>query len=88
MQVEVARNGTRVAIAVRDRGVGIAPQDRSRIFRKFVRGAGAIASGEKGTGIGLAILQHVIKGHGGEVRLESELGKGSTFTILLPLGES
>ena len=88
VQVEVARNGRRVAIAVKDHGVGIAPQDRSRIFRKFVRGAGAMASGEKGTGIGLAILQHVIKAHGGEVRLESEPGQGSTFTLLLPSGES
>ena len=87
VQVAVARNGARVAIAVKDRGVGIAPQDHSRIFRKFVRGAGAMASGEKGTGIGLAILQHVVKAHGVEVRLESEPGQGSTFTLLLPSGE-
>ncbi len=88
VRVELARNGTRVAIAVRDRGVGIPRRERKKIFHRFERGAGAIASGSKGTGVGLAIVQHVAKGHRGEVRLESEPGRGSTFTLLLPAGES
>jgi signal transduction histidine kinase len=88
VRVQVARNGTRVAIAVRDQGVGIPRQERKRIFRRFERGAGAVASGLKGTGVGLAIVRHVAKGHRGEVRLESEPGRGSTFTLLLPAGES
>jgi hypothetical protein len=54
VRVEVARNGTRVAIAVRDQGVGIPRRERKKIFHKFERGAGAIASGRKGTGVGLA----------------------------------
>ncbi len=88
VRVEVSRNGTRVAIAVRDQGVGIPRRERKRIFRKFERGAGAIVSGQKGTGVGLAIVQHVARGHRGEIRLESEPGRGSTFTLLLPAGDS
>jgi two-component system phosphate regulon sensor histidine kinase PhoR len=76
-----------VAIRVRDRGFGIPPSERKRIFRKFVRGSSARAYGVKGTGIGLAMVRHIVDAHGGKVTVESEPGKGSTFTILLPKGE-
>jgi signal transduction histidine kinase len=76
-----------VAIRVRDRGFGIPPSERKRIFRKFVRGSSARAYGVKGTGIGLAMVKHIVDAHGGKVIVESEPGKGSTFTILLPKGE-
>ena len=85
--LEVSRNGTCVAIAVQDQGCGIAPEEQKKIFKKFVRSASAVESSTKGTGIGLAIVNHVVKGHRGEVRLESEPGRGSTFTLLLPVGE-
>jgi len=86
VQVEVEA-GNPVAIRVRDRGFGIPPSERKRIFRKFVRGSSAKASGVKGTGIGLAMVKHIVDAHGGKVIVESEPGKGSTFTILLPKGE-
>jgi signal transduction histidine kinase len=87
VQVEVSRNATLTAIAVSDNGPGIPPEDRKRIFKKFVRGASAVSSGAQGTGIGLSIVQHVIQGQQGQVRLDSEHGRGSTFTLLLPVGE-
>jgi signal transduction histidine kinase len=88
IQVQLGRDNGRVAISVRDEGPGIAPADRQRIFQKFVRGAGARESGIKGTGVGLAMVDRIVRAHGGEIRLESEPGRGSTFTMLLPAGES
>jgi len=79
--------GNQVAIRVRDRGFGIPPSEKDRIFRKFVRGSGAKVHGVKGTGIGLAMIKHIVDAHGGKVFVVSEPGKGSTFTILLPGGD-
>ena len=85
--VETAREGRRLSIRVRDQGLGIPADEQKEIFRKFVRGARAKAENIKGTGIGLAMVSHIVKAHGGEVRLESQPGAGSTFTIILPLKE-
>jgi signal transduction histidine kinase len=73
-----------VKISVRDRGVGVPPADQRRIFDKFARGANAAAIGAKGTGLGLAMVQHIVGAHGGNVQVESTPGDGSTFTITLP----
>jgi two-component system phosphate regulon sensor histidine kinase PhoR len=78
-----ARKGS-TEIAVSDRGLGVAADEQREIFRQFVRGRDARARGIKGTGIGLAMVRHIVHGHGGRVRLESAPGKGSTFTIVLP----
>ena len=86
VQIEVEA-GNPVAIRVRDQGFGILPSERGRILRKFVRGSSAKACGVKGTGIGLAMVKHIVDAHAGKVLVESEPGKGSTFTILLPSGE-
>jgi signal transduction histidine kinase len=75
----------RVAIAVRDQGTGIPASERAAIFEKFVRGSSADGSSAKGTGIGLAMVRHIVEAHRGEVRVESEVGHGSTFTIFLPV---
>ncbi|MCP5110457.1 MAG: ATP-binding protein, partial [bacterium] len=72
-------------IRVRDRGAGIAADEQAVIFNKFVRGAATKAAAVKGTGLGLAMVDHIVKAHGGEVRLESETGKGSTFIVRLPV---
>ena len=83
--VEMARERGRLAIRVRDQGMGIPASEQKEIFKRFVRGTGSRAANIQGTGIGLAMARHIIEAHDGEIRLESELGKGSTFTILLPL---
>ncbi|MBL8177978.1 MAG: HAMP domain-containing histidine kinase [Bryobacterales bacterium] len=76
-----------IAIKVKDRGLGVADHEKKAIFGKFVRGTAATASNAKGSGVGLAMVRHIVAAHGGEVRLESKPGQGSTFTILLPAVE-
>src|SRR5262249_54819392 len=82
--VEWAAEGERIAIRVRDRGLGIPPAEREQIFQKFVRGAAATEANVKGTGVGLAMVRHVVTAHGGDIKVESEPGAGRTFTMLLP----
>ena len=83
VDVTVAKRGHRIAIAVRDRGIGVAPGERKAIFDQFHRGAEARRRGIPGTGIGLAIVDHIVRAHGGSVEIESEPGHGSTFTMML-----
>jgi signal transduction histidine kinase len=71
-------------MAVRDTGSGIAPADLSRVFDRFYRGDRARARSEGGTGLGLSIVQQLVEAHGGMVRVESEPGRGATFTVTLP----
>jgi signal transduction histidine kinase len=73
----------RAEISVKDSGLGIPRNEHRDIFRKFVRGAAAKAHAIKGTGVGLAMVKHIVECHGGEIHLESEPGAGSTFTIVL-----
>ena len=81
----MARERGRLAIRVRDQGMGIPASEQKEIFKRFVRGTGSRAANIQGTGIGLAMARHIIEAHDGEIRLESKPGRGSTFTILLPL---
>lgn len=82
--IDLFKEDGRAAIRVRDRGPGIPASERKDIFKKFTRGEAARQAGIEGTGIGLAMVRRIIAAHGGEVRLESEPGRGSTFTLLLP----
>jgi signal transduction histidine kinase len=82
--VQLAEKGRHLEIAVRDRGVGIPGNEQRRIFDKFVRGRAARESNIRGTGIGLAVARQIVRAHGGEITVESEPGKGSTFRVLLP----
>jgi signal transduction histidine kinase len=86
VQVQWRIEKSHVAIRVRDRGPGIPASEKRAIFRKFVRGSTAEAANVKGSGVGLAMVRHIVAAHGGDVTLASEPGSGSVFTILLPLG--
>jgi signal transduction histidine kinase len=85
IELSVRRQQQSVAIAVRDEGLGIPRHERKEIFRKFVRGEQARKLGIKGTGLGLAMVSHIVKAHGGAVEVESEEGRGSTFRVVLPM---
>ncbi len=81
--VEATGDAQGIAIRVRDQGPGIPLEEQPRIFDKFVRGVHARESGAKGTGLGLAMVRHIVRAHGGDVSLESEPGRGSTFTLTM-----
>lgn len=85
--VHLSRHGNGVAIHVHDDGFGISAEEQRTIFEKFVRGAASKELNVSGTGIGLAMAQHIVRTHGGEVVLESAPGKGTTFTIQLPMAD-
>ena len=77
-----------VELVVTDTGIGIAPEDQTHVFEKFYRATNEDVQTITGTGLGLAIAREVARMHGGDIRLESELGHGSTFTIELPFASS
>src|SRR5688572_9583252 len=74
-----------VRIAVQDNGLGIAAREHKRIFQKFYRVDDRLSRGKEGSGLGLAIVKHVVKAHRGHIELRSAPGKGSVFTIVLPV---
>ena len=88
VRVEWKKEDERVAISVVDRGSGIPRKEHQAIFRKFVRGRAAAAGHVQGTGVGLSMAQEIVRAHRGEIRLDSEVGRGSTFTIVLPAGRN
>ena len=83
--IGVGRSADLVEISVTDQGIGIPERDRDRIFERFYRVDPARSRETGGTGLGLSIVKHVVQNHGGEVRVWSVEGSGSTFTIRLPL---
>jgi signal transduction histidine kinase len=85
IEVEVTRAGGFGVVSVRDRGIGIPAGFQRKIFTKFFRIQTDAGSGPQGTGLGLAIVDHVMRGHDGFVRVDSEPGRGSTFTLHFPL---
>jgi signal transduction histidine kinase len=87
IRLEMKHEDNRLAIAVRDRGLGIPEEEQKKIFSKFFRGSASKATGIKGTGIGLAMVLHIVRAHGGEIAVESTPGRGSTFVLVLPIIE-
>ena len=88
--IDVTVTGARseVRISVRDHGIGIPAAERKKIFEKFYRVGSGLVHDVKGSGLGLSIVQHVAQAHGGRVEVESEVGAGSAFTIILPFRTS
>jgi signal transduction histidine kinase len=85
--VDLEGQANRVSIAVRDRGLGIPVHEQREVFNNFVRGADSKERHIKGTGIGLAMVRHIVQAHGGEILLTSEPGQGSRFTMVLHSAE-
>ena len=81
----VIANDRHVRISVKDNGPGIEATEHKRIFQKFYRVDDRLSREREGSGLGLAIVKHVVKAHRGRVDVESKLGEGSTFTLVLPL---
>jgi two-component system OmpR family sensor kinase len=79
---------TQARVSVIDHGIGIALEDQSRIFDRFYRTDNARAHTKKGTGLGLSICAWIVESHHGRIEVQSKIGEGSTFTVLLPLAPS
>jgi two-component system, OmpR family, phosphate regulon sensor histidine kinase PhoR len=84
VEVILREDGDFLVLQVRDTGIGISPEDQHRIFDKFYRVESEQTTGISGSGLGLSIVKVIVEKHGGRVWVESEIGKGSTFTVLLP----
>jgi signal transduction histidine kinase len=84
--VRVREDDTRVVLEVADTGVGIPADELPRVFERFHRVAGNVGRTHEGTGIGLALVRELVSLHGGEVTVDSAVGRGSTFRVALPKG--
>ncbi len=82
--VSVERVGDEAVLTCSDTGIGIAAQEQAHLFEEFLRSTDPAAIAQPGTGLGLAIVHRVVERHRGRIELESELGRGSTFRVLLP----
>ena len=85
IRVVSGSNDRHAIISVIDEGIGIAPGEREKIFERFHRVGTGLVHDVKGNGLGLSIVKHIIEAHNGRVVVESEVGRGSKFTIMLPL---
>ena len=78
-----ARNGS-VCFAVEDNGIGLTPRESKRVFHRFYQTDQGLSRSASGCGLGLSIVQSIVEAHHGSVHVESEPGRGSTFTIEIP----
>ena len=85
IRLATGSEGDRAWIAVTDEGPGIAPEDQPHVFDRFWRADKGLSRADGGTGLGLAIVRQIAESHGGEVRLQSKVGVGSSFVIWLPV---
>jgi len=84
VRVAVSQNDTHVTIEVSDTGVGIDPEQHARIFESFYQVDSTLTKNAQGTGLGLAVVRQIAELHDGSVVIESEVGQGSVFRVILP----
>jgi signal transduction histidine kinase len=85
LSITTDRRGSDLSVEIADRGIGIPRAEQTRIFEKFYRVGNGLVHDVKGSGLGLSLVKHIIEAHKGTISVESDVGKGSRFTILLPL---
>jgi signal transduction histidine kinase len=85
VEIGVERRGDDLGYWVRDTGIGIAPDQLEAVFGEFRQGDATVAAEFGGTGLGLSITRRFVEMHGGRIRVESEQGRGSTFSFTIPL---
>src|SRR5262245_46800472 len=88
IKVALHRDGNQVALSIRDTGIGISEDEIPRLFERFHRVEGAKGRTDEGTGIGLALVQELIKLHQGSIDVVTSTGHGTTFTVRLPFGSA
>jgi signal transduction histidine kinase len=88
VRIRAGAAGPQAFVVVKDTGMGMSPEERERAFDYAFRGAGAVAAGTRGKGLGLAVTKEILESNGGKISLSSEAGYGSEVTILLPYQRS
>jgi two-component system phosphate regulon sensor histidine kinase PhoR len=86
--VTISRKMERILIGVRDYGYGIRKEDQEKVFSRFYRAGDELTHNVKGSGIGLTIVRQIVEAHHGKVTVESALGKGSLFSVQLPINQT
>jgi signal transduction histidine kinase len=84
LSITTDRRGTDLSVEIVDRGIGIPRAEQAKIFEKFYRVGNGLVHDVKGSGLGLSLVKHIVEAHKGTISVESDVGKGSRFTILLP----
>jgi two-component system OmpR family sensor kinase len=84
VEVEIGRTGGDITVRVSDRGVGIAPEELEGVFERFRRGGNAAEMNEEGLGLGLPLAKAIVEAHKGRIKMESQVGEGTTVTVALP----
>jgi len=84
VRIRAGAAGPQAFVVVKDTGMGMSPEERARAFDYAFRGSGAVASGTRGKGLGLAVTKEILEANGGKISLSSEAGYGSEVTIMLP----
>lgn len=85
IEIRLSRNQANLAIAVKDHGIGISDAELPSIFERFYRAREGSAKYTAGAGLGLALVKHIMEAHGGQVKVQSKVGKGSSFTLQFPI---
>jgi signal transduction histidine kinase len=88
LSIKTKTLGSDLSIEIADHGIGIPRAEQAKVFEKFYRVGNGLVHDVKGSGLGLALVKHIIEAHNGTISVESDVGKGSRFTILLPLARN
>lgn len=88
LSITTERRGSALSVEIADHGIGIPRAEQAKVFEKFYRVGNGLVHDVKGSGLGLSLVKHIVEAHKGTVSVESEVGKGSRFTILLPLSRT
>ena len=87
LSITTKTSGADLSIEMADRGIGIPRAEQTKVFEKFYRGGNGLVHDVKGSGLGLSLVKHIIEAHKGTISVESDVGKGTRFTIRLPLAQ-
>jgi signal transduction histidine kinase len=86
--VKLFRDDGNAILQVADKGIGISPKEVPKIFQRFYQSENKIVSETSGSGLGLTLVKHITEAHNGRIQVESEIGKGSTFSVILPVSDA
>ena len=85
LKIETYQTADEAVVRFTDHGIGIAAENHKKIFEKFYRVSSGLVHTAKGSGVGLALVKYIIHEHNGRIELSSEIGKGSEFTVFIPV---